>query len=226
MLHSYLTKISRNTAINSGETLYRYNDDFHSMLSSNRILAAFGKSKREEFSMAGEMLRMEQRAVVTLVILSVLAGLASLVPIYFQFVLVKAVMGNTGQYYSLAVVVTVMFVRFIILNVKHFPNAVCIVSLQQYRPKYQDLLAEHLHVCSLCLKGILTGCEVYGCRSHRRGLLLPTLSDHLPDYHCWGCGVCLSAGRSVWLHCPGDICGSVCCDSGMREDSFLDLEGK
>jgi hypothetical protein len=60
---------------------------------------------------------MEHRTIITLVLLSVLAGLTSLVPIYFQFVLVKAVMGNTGHYYSLAVVAVVMFFRFILLNV-------------------------------------------------------------------------------------------------------------
>lgn len=59
--------------------------------------------------------------MVTLVLLSILAGLLSLVPIYFQFILVKAVMGNTGQYYSLAVVVCVMFVRFVLLNVPPSP---------------------------------------------------------------------------------------------------------
>jgi hypothetical protein len=63
--------------------------------------------------------------MVTLVVLSILAGVASLVPIYFQFVLVKAVMGNTGQYSSLAVVVCVMFVRFLILNVRRSPRSTC-----------------------------------------------------------------------------------------------------
>lgn len=113
--------------------------------------------------MVGEMFRMEQRAVVTLIILSILAGLASLVPIYFQFVLVKAVMGNTGHYYSLAVVVTVMFVRFIILNVKPPSYTVCPVPVEQHRPQYQNLPAEHLHACCFRLEGILPVCEVYGC---------------------------------------------------------------
>jgi hypothetical protein len=49
-------------------------------------------------------------------VLSIIAGLTSLVPIYFQLILVKAVMGNTGQYYSLAVVAVAVFFRFI-LNV-------------------------------------------------------------------------------------------------------------
>ena len=46
-----------------------------------------------------------------------MVGLMSLVPIYFQFILVKAVMGNTGQYYSLAVVAVTMLFRFVLLNV-------------------------------------------------------------------------------------------------------------
>jgi hypothetical protein len=51
------------------------------------------------------------------VVLSIIVGLTSLVPIYFQFILVKAVMGNTGQYYSLAVVAVTMLFRFVLLNV-------------------------------------------------------------------------------------------------------------
>lgn len=89
------------------------------MISTNRILTKFSKSKRrhDPFSIASEIFRMEKRTIITLVVLSIIAGLTSLVPIYFQFILVKAVMGNTGQYYSLAVVACVMFVRFILLNV-------------------------------------------------------------------------------------------------------------
>jgi len=60
---------------------------------------------------------MEQRTIITLIIMSILAGLTSLVPIYFQSILVKAIMGNTGNYYSLAVIISVMFVRFNLLNV-------------------------------------------------------------------------------------------------------------
>jgi uncharacterized membrane protein YbhN (UPF0104 family) len=97
------------------------------MISNNRILTKFSRSSRrhQPFSIASEIFRMEQRTIVTLIILSVIAGLTSLVPIYFQFVLVKAVMGNTGHYYSLAVVVCVMLVRFIILNVTPSPRSTC-----------------------------------------------------------------------------------------------------
>ncbi len=45
-------------------------------------------------------------------VLSIIAGLTSLVPIYFQLILVKGVMGNTGQYYSLAVVAVAVFFHF------------------------------------------------------------------------------------------------------------------
>lgn len=68
--------------------------------------------------MAYEIFRMEQRCFILLLIISIIAGLTSLVPIYFQSILVKAVLGNTGNYYSLAVVVTVMFGRFMIQNVQ------------------------------------------------------------------------------------------------------------
>ena len=90
------------------------------MFSTNRILSKFSKSKRKHspFSIASEIFRMEKRAIVTIIILSIIAGLTSLVPIYFQFILVKAVMGNTGNYYSLSVIVCVMFLRFILLNVQ------------------------------------------------------------------------------------------------------------
>lgn len=90
------------------------------MFSTNRILSKFSKSKRKHdpFSIVSEIFRMEQRAIITIIVLSILAGLTSLVPIYFQFILVKAVMGNTGNYYSLAVIVCVMFLRFILLNVQ------------------------------------------------------------------------------------------------------------
>jgi len=54
---------------------------------------------------------------VTMVILSILVGLTSLVPIYFQNLLVQQVIDGSGNYYTLAVTVLVMFVRFNILNV-------------------------------------------------------------------------------------------------------------
>lgn len=62
---------------------------------------------------------MEKRGIIVLLVLSILAGLTSLVPIYFQFVLVKAVMGDIEQYWSFAVVISVMFVRFLLLNVTY-----------------------------------------------------------------------------------------------------------
>lgn len=63
---------------------------------------------------------MEKRGIIVLLVLSILAGLTSLVPIYFQFMLVKAVMGDVEQYWSFAVVISVMFVRFLLLNVIYF----------------------------------------------------------------------------------------------------------
>jgi hypothetical protein len=66
------------------------------VLSSNRILEKFAKSKRKNnpFDIFGEIFRMEKRGIIVLLVLSILAGLTSLVPIYFQFILVKAVMGD------------------------------------------------------------------------------------------------------------------------------------
>ena len=92
------------------------------MLSSNRILEKFAKSKRKNnpFDIFGEIFRMEKRGIIVLLFLSILAGLTSLVPIYFQFILVKAVMGDVEQYWSFAVVISVMFVRFLLLNVIYF----------------------------------------------------------------------------------------------------------
>jgi len=68
---------------------------------------------------------MEQRTLITLFVLSIVAGLTSLVPIYFQTVLVKAVMGNTGHFYSVAVIICVMFLRFNLLNVPFYIYSIC-----------------------------------------------------------------------------------------------------
>lgn len=89
------------------------------MLTTNRILEKFLRSKEEgsRFDITREIWRMEKRTLITLVVLSIVAGATSLVPIYFQSILVKAVMGNTGNYYSLAVIIVVMFLRFNLLNV-------------------------------------------------------------------------------------------------------------
>jgi hypothetical protein len=127
--------------------MYKYNNEFEPMISTNRILAKFSKSRRRHgpFSFASEIFRMEHRTIVVLVILSILAGLTSLVPIYFQFVLVKAVMGNTGQFYSLAVIVCVMFLRFILLNVSQQINSVRPQSLEQYRTQHQNIYAELIY---------------------------------------------------------------------------------
>jgi hypothetical protein len=68
---------------------------------------------------------MEQRTLITLFVLSIVAGLTSLVPIYFQTILVKAVIGNTGNYYSVAVIICVMFLRFNLLNVPFHQYSTC-----------------------------------------------------------------------------------------------------
>jgi hypothetical protein len=52
-----------------------------------------------------------------MVILSIVVGLTSLVPIYFQNLLVEQLIEGSGNYYTIAVIVIVMFVRFNILNV-------------------------------------------------------------------------------------------------------------
>ncbi len=67
---------------------------------------------------------MEKIAFISLFILSIITGAISLVPIYFQSVLVKAVIGTSGDYYSIYVVGCVILLRFFIMNV-HKPNLVC-----------------------------------------------------------------------------------------------------
>jgi hypothetical protein len=52
-----------------------------------------------------------------MVVFSVLVGLTSLVPIYFQKLLVEQTIDGSGSTYTLAVTVVVMFLRFNLLNV-------------------------------------------------------------------------------------------------------------
>jgi len=60
---------------------------------------------------------MEKGPFIFLLFMSIISGCSSLVPIYFQSVLVKAVIGTSGDYYSIYVVAGSMVVRFFLLNV-------------------------------------------------------------------------------------------------------------
>ena len=87
---------------------------------------------------------MEKIAFIALFILSIITGGISVVPIYFQSVLVKAVIGTSGDYYSIYVVGCVMLLRFFIMNV-HKPNLVCTQSVQQYRHQRETSSTKYIY---------------------------------------------------------------------------------
>jgi len=60
---------------------------------------------------------MEKGPFIFLIIMSIISGCSSLVPIYFQSQLAKAVIGTSGDYYQIYVVAGTILARFFLLNV-------------------------------------------------------------------------------------------------------------
>jgi len=107
-------------------------------------------------------------------------------------------MGNTGQYYSLAVVAVAVFFRFI-LNVSIALCSTCwTCPVTSPRISRSTCRTPSCRLSSHAPPSPRS--QVPGRRPHRGGLLLRALSHHLANHHLRRYSLRLPAGRRLRLH--------------------------